>query len=1158
MLKKFTSVFLALLLLFSVFTVASLQAGAEETPEGNTKLKVGDKIKFGSYPKTLINNNPIHNIFIEKDKEFLSYNYVDQDGIIDMTYCDVTYNGAKYRIVNIQYDSRPEYTTQSASNGNNSIQNKNGFTYGWYIYKWEPVVWRVVNIDSSGITVLADNTVDSQPYMNTVDPATRQTSYLKNWLNDNFYNTAFNQEEKSKLESYGNSEKYKVKLLTESEVCSDEYGFTNDSERTASGTDYAKSQGLYFDEKNENSMWWISASEESEKAPIVNCDGSVSTDGNAVNRTSVGVRPVITIKSDSELTLDDTSFKNEHKSAYDKLDNILYSKIDTFNDKDKYPVVLCFDDTPENNYKNLENIFPGETIDVEYAETNLSEICVNLTKKQIILGASKDIVLEVFEDLRIKYDEKYNYKRRFDHNIYESWMADEEISNGQKVTQTLTPISGYIIDKVLVTVDNRECFYPSVKKNPDNSVEVTVYATGSVTINATAKKSNNVSITSGNTVWTYDKDSATVTVSGNGESGEAPFSNFSDVKKVIIEDGVTNIPANAFMGYSSLVSVIIANSVKTIDEFAFNGCSSLEEIVIPNSVTAIGNYALSRCSKLKSVKLGEGLTNLGQHAFECCTSLESLRFGDSLESIGVECFRNCDNLKSIHFGANFQTFNPTAFDNCLKLSEISVSPKNKYYASVDGNLFSKSLDKLYRCYDIENTEYVVPSTVKEIMSYAFSYNKNLTKVTVPDSVRTIHSNAFVFCSALVDVYMGRRINSIETRAFVSCNSLKSVIIKSTNLKSINNGIFSNCKSIHSFTVPYGVTYFNDNAFSYCYVSSVNLPETIEKISCTDVDKIFYHGSSDKWKRVLKTNFDSTIKVYLIDCSETEEDSLDPTCQEYGYTQGIRCSTCGKPMSGITQIEKLPHKYIVENGITHCSECGIEDNELPVVPEPNKPLISTEALTLKTGESTVLTILDGDVKLWSSSNKKVATVKDGNVIAINKGIAIISATLTTGEKLSCIITVTSTVTPKISSSKVTLKAGASKYIRVYNGKVKSWVSSNKKVAVVTNGKITALSKGTATVTAVLTNGKKLTSIVTVSTSPKLSKTSIKVKKGKTVTVTLSGKVSTINNKYYNTKYAKFVSKTGSATLKVKGLKKGKTVLKVMVNGVKILNIKVKVI
>ena len=64
MLKRFTSVFLALLLLFSVFTVASLQAGAEETSEGNTKLKVGDKIKFGSYPKKLINNHLIHNIFI--------------------------------------------------------------------------------------------------------------------------------------------------------------------------------------------------------------------------------------------------------------------------------------------------------------------------------------------------------------------------------------------------------------------------------------------------------------------------------------------------------------------------------------------------------------------------------------------------------------------------------------------------------------------------------------------------------------------------------------------------------------------------------------------------------------------------------------------------------------------------------------------------------------------------------------------------------------------------------------------------------------------------------------------------------------------------------------------------------------------------------------
>ena len=99
--------------------------------------------------------------------------------------------------------------------------------------------------------------------------------------------------------------------------------------------------------------------------------------------------------------------------------------------------------------------------------------------------------------------------------------------------------------------------------------------------------------------------------------------------------------------------------------------------------------------------------------------------------------------------------------------------------------------------------------------------------------------------------------------------------------------------------------------------------------------------------------------------------------------------------------------------------------------------------------------------------------------------------------------------------------------------------------------------TATVTATLTTGKKLSCKIVVSTAPRLSKTTVKVKKGDTVVIKLSGKVATINNKYTNTKVAKIASKTNATTLKIKGLKKGTTSLKIKVNGVKTLNLKVNV-
>lgn len=218
-------------------------------------------------------------------------------------------------------------------------------------------------------------------------------------------------------------------------------------------------------------------------------------------------------------------------------------------------------------------------------------------------------------------------------------------------------------------------------------------------------------------------------------------------------------------------------------------------------------------------------------------------------------------------------------------------------------------------------------------------------------------------------------------------------------------------------------------------------------------------------------------------------------------------------------------------------------------------LSSTNIILKSGATKTIKAVAGTVRSWTISNKKVAIVNKGKITALNKGTATITATLTTGEKLTCKVTVTTS--PSLTSTNISLKSGTSKTIKTVGGTVKSWTTSNNKVATVNNGKVTALNKGSATITATLTTGKKLTCKVVVSTAPKLSKATVKVKKGGTATVKVSGKVATINNKYTNTKVAKITSKTNATTLKIKGLKKGTTSLKIKVNGVKTLNLKVNV-
>ena len=82
-----------------------------------------------------------------------------------------------------------------------------------------------------------------------------------------------------------------------------------------------------------------------------------------------------------------------------------------------------------------------------------------------------------------------------------------------------------------------------------------------------------------NLTWTLTAD-GTLTISGTGamkdynnDDNPSPVYNNSDVKKIVIEDGVTSI----------------GNS-------AFDSCRNLTSVTIPDSVTSIGKDALDRKS----------------------------------------------------------------------------------------------------------------------------------------------------------------------------------------------------------------------------------------------------------------------------------------------------------------------------------------------------------------------------------------------------------------------------------------------------------------------------------------------------------------------------------------------------------------------------------
>ena len=198
-------------------------------------------------------------------------------------------------------------------------------------------------------------------------------------------------------------------------------------------------------------------------------------------------------------------------------------------------------------------------------------------------------------------------------------------------------------------------------------------------------------------------------------------------------------------------------------------------------------------------------------------------------------------------------------------------------------------------------------------------------------------------------------------------------------------------------------------------------------------------------------------------------------------------------------------------------------------------------------------------LYVVGNGKAYTLKDAyNKLNINMD-AVYS--LINKTNLHYNFTVVKIAQEKLSATNVSLKSGATKTIKVLNGKVKSYKVTNNKVAKVNSkGVVTALNKGKTTVIVTLKDGNKLNCKVNVTTAPKLSKPTVTVKVGKTVKVKALVKAKnialkwTVSNKNVNTSIAKMIS---ASVLNIKGVKKGKTTLKVKVNNVKTLTLKIKV-
>ncbi len=288
--------------------------------------------------------------------------------------------------------------------------------------------------------------------------------------------------------------------------------------------------------------------------------------------------------------------------------------------------------------------------------------------------------------------------------------------------------------------------------------------------------------------WTLTSN-GTLTISGEGEMKDYADGEWEDrkseIKKIVIESGVTEIGCSAFTDCTSLTDVVIPDSVTCIDNSAFLRCTNLNEISLPDSVIRLGSGVFEDCTNLKSVRLPQNLTSIPYRFFFGCSRLKSISLPDSVTQIGEAAFGFCDlqeqvvqeivssdnitfigsrafegnkNIYTVHIGKNVEyiqteTFNymsTPSFHDCTNLTSITVSPENQTYTSINGLLCSKDGRSLLYVPVGISGRLDVPAGIETIGGEAMHYAFSIKIVHIPKSVKKIGSDAFpIECT---DVY----------------------------------------------------------------------------------------------------------------------------------------------------------------------------------------------------------------------------------------------------------------------------------------------------------------------------------------------------------------------------------------------------------------------
>ena len=250
-----------------------------------------------------------------------------------------------------------------------------------------------------------------------------------------------------------------------------------------------------------------------------------------------------------------------------------------------------------------------------------------------------------------------------------------------------------------------------------------------------------------NATWalTGEENDLTLTISGSGSiygyRGLRPWSSkIGEIKKLVVEEGITEVGEGALSGFPNLTDVSLPGSLTIIRIGGFAGCNALESITLPEGMKIIEDYGFKGCDNLTSITIPASLTD-----------------------IDYDAFVDCDKLHKIY------------------ISDLAAWCKIDYmnYEGAIGNDYIVA--DLYLNNELL-TDVVVPDGINGIGLYDFAHKPSLKSVTIPDGVTYIGYRAFEGCKSLTSVTISDGVTSMGEQIFKGCSMPPIIITHNSYVK----------------------------------------------------------------------------------------------------------------------------------------------------------------------------------------------------------------------------------------------------------------------------------------------------------------------------------------------------------------------------------------